>query len=454
MNQDANRLIIQVVRFGLPLTVLVFYVTASRNFGYTPEATFICLRYAGDFLHGDGLIGPSWSAFSGTPHPLWVLFISGGGVLGLDLLLTAQIFSVFFSCLTLLLTFLVGVEVLSDRLIALCASLVVAVAPQLLQTAPSGGAAAIGIVLSLGVLFFHLRRDTILSVFLAGLCTLLYWQAAALVVLLLLHTFLTAGPGRSRTKLIAGQAHVCCSILVPWVMIGIVTGADLLPLSVTQPAAMSLPALITWGLLLALAIGGVVSHVRDRGSLRQYLETHGVPLVWVVWLLALGFVGFPELRLLALPVVVIYGFEGLKLLVKSLFSGEFRYVPVFVTAALLMLANQTSFRLDVEPGMVESTSDVIDLVAVAGWVRGENPSETSIRSEQPWTVGYFSRCPVEPLEDVPSAETDLIVTSRRDVAGFMEMYRPTRELVDGLSGRVGRYAVWKRLDTIMVEENP
>jgi len=43
MNQEGKRLVIQVVRFGLPLTV--FTVTASRNFGYRPETT---LKYEED----------------------------------------------------------------------------------------------------------------------------------------------------------------------------------------------------------------------------------------------------------------------------------------------------------------------------------------------------------------------------------------------------------------------
>jgi hypothetical protein len=450
MAQDANRLVLQIVRYGLPLTVLAFYLTASRSLEYAPESTFVHLRYAGDFLLGEGMAGPGWAGFGGTPSPVWVLFISGGGALGLDLLLTARIFSLFFSCLVLLLTFLIAVELLSSRIMALCVTLVVAVDPGLLQIAPSGGAAPIGLALSLGAIFFHLRNERILPVVFSGLCTLVCWQAFPLFVSLLLHRLLLAPPGRRGLRLWVGPILVYSSILLPWVVIGILVGARLLPLSIGETVGMSLPGMIARILLLALAIAGIVSE-GIVGTIRGFLTAHGVTVFWMLWLLVLGFAGSVELHLFAYPIVVVYGFLGLRQLVRILYAGEAPHVPLFIATALLMLANQTGYQLDVKPAMARSVSTANALAAVAGWMRTETAPEISVRSEKPWTLSYLSQRQVGPYAAGLSGTAELVVTARKEVDGFTEVYRPPLEMLRDGGG--GGYAVWKRTDTI-IEKTP
>jgi len=454
MGQDANRLVLQIVRYGLPLTILIFYVTASQSIEYAPESTFEHLRYAGDLLQGRGLAGPGWAGVGGTPSPLWVLFISGGGVLGLDLLLTARIFSLFFSCLVLLLTFLIAVELLSGRIVALCATLVVGVEAWLLQVAPSGGAGAIGLVLSLAALFFHLRGERILPVIFAGLCTLVCWQAIALFGFLLLHRVLFAPPGRGSLRMGVGPLFVYATLLLPWLAVGTLTGAGLLPLFIGETAAISLPGMIAWILLLTLATVGVVSQGIAGGGFRLFLETHGVTVAWMLWLLMLGLGSSWELLLLAYPVVVVYSFLGLRHLLRGLYAGEAPSFSLFVATALLMLANQTEYHLTVKPTMARSVSMVNELAAVAGWMRTETTAETSVQSDRPWTLSYLSRREVEPLPGGGSRRAvDLIVTTEKEIGGFTEVYRPALELLRDGRGGGGRYAVWKRTENT-IEEVP
>jgi len=453
MSQDANRLVLQIVRYGLPLTVLVFYMTASRSIAYAPESTYVHLWYAGDFLEGDGLAGPEWTGFGGTPSPLWVSFISGGGALGLDLLLTARIFSLFFSCVVLLLTFLVAVELLSSRIMALCATLVVAVDPWLLQIAPSGGAGAIGLVLSLAAVYFHLRGERVLPVIFSGLCTLVCWQAFMLFVLLLLHGILFSPPGRRYPRNVVGPLLVYSSVLLPWVAVGTLTGAGLLPLSIGETATMPWPGLIAWILLLVLATAGILSEGGSGEGVRGFLVAHGVTVVWMLWLLVLGFGHSRELLLFAYPVVVVFGFLGLRRLMRGLYAGEVPHFPLFVATALFMLANQTGYHLYVKPGMSRSVSTVNALAAIAGWMRTETSRETSVRSEEPWTLSYLSHRRVEPIEGGSAGPVELVVISEKEVGGFTEVYRPALELLRGGKGGEGRYAVWRRMETI-IEEVP
>ena len=88
MDQDPNRLILQIVRYGLPLTVLVFYLTASRSFEYAPESTFVHLWYAAEFLQGGGLAGPGWAGVP-CPVPDWRSPISSAAM-GLTIAVTMQ----------------------------------------------------------------------------------------------------------------------------------------------------------------------------------------------------------------------------------------------------------------------------------------------------------------------------------------------------------------------------
>jgi hypothetical protein len=449
MDQDPNRLIIQIVRYGLPLTVLVFYLTASRSFEYAPESTFVHLWYAAEFLQGGGLAGPGWAGFGGTPSPLWVLFISGGGGLGLDLILTARIFSLFFSCLSLLLVFLIAVELLSSRIMALCVTLVVALDPGLLQVAPSGGAGGIGLVLSLAAVFFHLRNEGFLSVVLAGLCTLVCWQAVLLFLPLVLHRLLLAPPGRRSLRMGVRPILVYSLVILPWVTIGILLGAKVLPISVGETAGMSLPDMVAWILLLALASGGIVSEGIAGGGFRGFMAAHGVPVSWMVWLLAVGFAGSPELHLLAYPIVVVYAFLGLRQLVRTVYGGEAPHAPLFVATALFMLTNQTGYHLYAKPNIERSVATANTLAAIAGWIRTETSPETTVESERPWTLSYLSERRVEPHLGNPTGAVDLVVTSRNEVDGFTEVYRPALEMLREGKGGGGRFAAWKRTDTII-----
>lgn len=453
MGQDTNKLVLQIVRYGLPLTILMFYVTASQSLEYAPESTFVHLRYAGDLLEGRGLAGPAWSGFDGTPSPLWVAFISGGGVLGLDLLLTARIFSLFFGCLVLLLTFLIAVELLGSRIMALCATLVVAVDPWLLQIAPSGGAGAIALVLSLAAVFFHLRGEKILSVMCAGLCTLVFWEAVALFGVLLLQRILLAPSGRTSLRMGVGPLLIYSSMLLPWAAVGTLAGVGLLPFLISEPAAISWPGIIAWILLLALSAVGALSRSMAGGGVRGFLENHGVTLGWILWLLLLGVIRSSEHLLFAYPLVVVYGFFGLRQLLRGLYAGEIPSFPLFVATALLMLADQTGYHLHVKPGISRSVSILNELGAVAGWMRAETHPGATVRSERPWTLSYLLRREVEPLGWGSSGAVELVVTSEKEVSGFTEVYRPALQLLrDGKGG--GRYAVWKRTETTTIEEGP
>jgi hypothetical protein len=84
-------------------------------------------------------------------------------------------------------------------------------------------------------------------------------------------------------------------------------------------------------------------------------------------------------------------------------------------------------------------------------MRTETAPEISVRSEKPWTLSYLSQRQVGPYAAGLSGTAELVVTARKEVDGFTEVYRPPLEMLRDGGG--GGYAVWKRTDTI-IEKTP
>ena len=47
LHPDEHRLIRSLVRYGIPVLMLIFYVNASLRFDYTPDSTFLSLLSLG-----------------------------------------------------------------------------------------------------------------------------------------------------------------------------------------------------------------------------------------------------------------------------------------------------------------------------------------------------------------------------------------------------------------------
>ena len=109
---------------GLPLLVIIFYVTASLHFIYTPDDTYIYLQYARNFINGDGMSFNAGDPSYGFTSPLWLMFVSLGGKMGIDIYIAAKVMDLFLGSISLAVFFMLAYEVIRDVIIAVLATAV------------------------------------------------------------------------------------------------------------------------------------------------------------------------------------------------------------------------------------------------------------------------------------------------------------------------------------------
>ena len=436
MEQEQSRVVVQVARYGLPAVVIIFYVTATLKFDYTPDSTFLAL----------GPAGGSLSALGGgaAPSPLWQMLIQTGSWFHVSGLLTAKVLALFFSSCIVVLTYILGVEVLGDRLLALCASLTLALEPPLLQLAPSGSPASLGLLLGLAALFFVLRNEYGIAAIIIGLCTLVLWQAVVLTLLVAGDIWLNSLDALRARKAMLSVVMISIGILSAGLFLTVLLGGGSIPVLIPfgdfSPVTFRLVGKTV--ALVLLAGAGVIAAWMSGPEGRLIVRTHIVPLLWMVWIAFQGILGHAEVWLLALPPLVLYAFWGLGEIVQT--RGWLRYVHLFgfAFAAVLLMLSQVEYLGATNPCMREATEASSQLTSIALWLKTHSVDTTKIASDSPGILGYYAQRSVDPLHTAPSREADFIVIRVTPHQGYEKVFQPV-EVELGNHTR-NYYAVWRR----------
>jgi len=435
----------RIARYGLPVLVLIFYLQASRYMGYTPDEGFVVPTYAAGLIDGVGLEGPPWDAPWGTPSPLWVVLVGAGGALGIDLVLTAKIFGLFFGSLAVLATYLVAVEVLDDRIVSLCVALLVATGPWLMVTAVAGDGIALALALSMAGLFFYLRRDLLVGVLMLALAGLVVWPALLLGILCVADDLRRAPAGAQRRRRGTVAGVLLLSVFVGWGLLAWRLGAGIIPLP-TGPAGEPDP--VTFVMLCVFAIIGVggILLASARGRVVIVRQSR-FPLVvlWCAIGVVAGLATNTDAFLLSSPVLLMCGFLGLVVLRPPLSGdGHLRLGPVFVVTALLLLGNQAGLYLFTRPKMLAGTGEVAQLESAASWVRASMPANATVASDHPWTLAYLAGTTVRPYDVSAVPPPEFVVLARGTVPGYVRAYRAPIELGPDGAEVLGEVSVWRK----------
>lgn len=444
VKHDDSPAVLQVVRYGLPLVILIFYVSASWNFSYTPDSTFLSLRMASS-VAGGGMVEPMGVQPGGTPDPLWVFFLTLASMLNIDSLLAAKIFSLFFSSVMILLTYLLASELLRDRFLAFCAALAVATNGLVLQVAPGGSPVPLALTLVLAGLFFMLRNDYLVSAVVLGLGTIVCWQAAGAFLVLLLDAWMNSTTVRHRARVILFSILVYVGALLPWLVFASLravppvpwlVGLDDFPeFSLVIGAAAIIPALIA-----AAAVVGVVKHKEFDGLARR---THIVVILWAVWfLICFAWWGW-DFWLFALPVIIIYALSSAQQFAPMRRSGTM-YMQALVLAGVVIFLHQFAFNHAVKPAMTETEMNSDELVELAYWIKNGVPEEASISAKRPELLAYYAGRPVGLWNPGKSQITEYLISEEEEVWGYSAVQRASRLEGDELIPGAGRFAVWRK----------
>jgi hypothetical protein len=441
---DNNPGVLQVVRYGLPLVILVFYISASWNFSYTPDSTFLSLRLARDMI-GGGVPDPVPGHPYDACNPLWVLFLTFGSILNLDSLAVAKIFGLFFSSTAVLMAYLLAAEILRDRFLAFCSTLAFATSGLLLQVAPAGSALPFALSLMLAALFFMLRNDYLLSALMMGIGTLLYWQAAGGFLLLLLDAWLNATTPRGRARVLVLSTLVYLGAVVPWLLLVALRSLPPVPwlVGLDDFPGHSLLTVSAAAMPLAFGAAAAVGLVRRPGNEGLSRQSHMIVILWACWALVSFALWGWDFYLFALPVLIIYALSGAQQ-ITLISRSTAVYVQGLILTGVLILAHQIAFTYAVKPVMEQTRTDTEERVELAYWIKNGVPEEAPISAVRPELLAYYSGRAVSMWDPSTRPVTEYVVSDAEDLWGYSVVHRASRFEDDQALQGEGRNAIWKK----------
>jgi hypothetical protein len=440
MERQQSRAILQIVRFGLPVIVGLFYVTSARGFDFTADSAYTAASWA-DALRGVSAIHPSIAPFS----PLWSVLIALGGMIGLDPLLVAKILSLVFGCFALLALYLLSVEVLEDRILSFCVTLIFALDPWLLQAGPSGSATSLLLALSLASLFFLKRGDFALSSLLGGLAALTAWPAALLFLCLVPEVF-SARSGTNSGKILLASALVFFSVLLPWGLFAAFRGTPLLPLGVEAGGlpSPSWPTAIVL-LLFLLVIGSGFVQLRRAPLLRLLAGRSPLFLgIWCAWSALAGLLWERDLWLAGLAALAVLAGRGLQNTVRALREDPPKYTAAFLATCALLVLNQVSYLTVSHRAMALAVEDQEEVRVIAHWMKSQLHGPMVVESHYPGMLGLLLGEQAQVEQEGPVLHAPYAVLGRRKVEGYEELFRPSPVDPDASGFAEGHLGLFRR----------
>lgn len=411
--EDQPPFLRNLARYGVPLVILIFYTTASLYFEYSPEELYKTVVSVGESSLGS----------------LWEVFLSVGIFLDIDILLTAKIFSMLFTCLAILLSYLIAQEILHDYLLSFCVTLTLSMQPWLLQIAPSGSGFGFALFLTLGAIFFLLRNEYIIAAVFGSLAALTVWQAAGVVIIIMVDVYLNSVEKRRAIKLMMSVVLIFFAVSLPWGLHSTQTG-NILPFLYDVPSIIGEQALIGIYILSGITAAGVIYVlIRERGE----LHVHGAAVLWIVATLVFN------VWLLALPLLVVYGFFGLQKISLNISDRARTYVFALTLTTGLLLHHQFLTFPQIRRALYEGIEETEKLKAIAMWLR------TNVRDDErvQMPIGHEGVLRFYSERLAGDANSPYVVSATENVLNAELAFDPTREAVD-LRGASIHYAIWRR----------
>ncbi len=449
-----------MVRRQATLLALVLFAALALPFvEYRTDDTFIFLRYALNLARGAGLSFNPGEPVYGFTSILWVLILAVPAALGIPGLFAAK--AIAFAAGS---AAVIAFAVLARRRLAFAlagpATLAFAANAWLIRWSAAAMETALAVALLVAGLARHATeveddRKRPLAAVLFALAVLVRPESGLLLAFAL-GCELLAGGARARRRAVAGGI-LAALVLVPWFAYALRTfgtivpetaeakgrlalaGLDLDPLrDVARAVATTsgIEALLVVAGLVALAISGRRQVDRTavaarRGADRLALRRHGPALLWLAGLpllyLATGFDVLSRYALPLIPVVVLYGFMALGVLLR----GERTLArAASLLAALVVIQNAAVLARVVYPHTHTFSSGVEDCLGGLGrWCRENTPPGTAIAIADIGAFGYYSERRVIDLAGLVTPELLPLVNAHpiEDIAAgllFADIVRP------------------------------
>ncbi|HLA69465.1 MAG TPA: hypothetical protein VJN65_07160 [Bacteroidota bacterium] len=396
------------VRFGLIPIIILFYGTVALHFDYTPDDTYIYLKYAKSLAEGSGFSFNEGEPSSGITGPLWVFMIAAGTAGGLDPYVVAKTLDLLFASLSIFLVYALAHGIVRDRILAFVAACMMAFDSWMLRWAGSGMETSLGVLLTLLVFWYVYRAEYVLASLVSGFLTLVRPEGALLFALVQVdYGFLKRDPAAIR-RMALRSILVYSLVLAPWVVYAASTFGTPLPntLEAKSISSFSVGSVLFVGgseakillstqsaALMALILGLVAAFRRMNWKI---LRLEIFPLFWVLALLlfylSANIQVVSRYLLPATPIVCIFGIWGVKK-IQEFWKLSWRWTSGLIAAMFLFTAIQNAavYGSTVVPHMRGFTEGMNGcLKPIAYWLRENSSPEARVLTPDIGLLGYVS----------------------------------------------------------------
>jgi hypothetical protein len=413
-----------IVAIGLPVVVLVFYLTAALHFSYTPDDTYIYLQFAKNVVRGAGVSFNAGEPTYGITGPLWMMLIAVGGWLGVDLYIAAKGLDLLLAGFSLIVFFLLAFEVLRDQLVALLATLAFSSNVWLIRWAGSGMETSLSVLLALATVLWTLRNQYALAIVTAGALTLVRPEAVWLAGLVLIDLRINSVDWRLALRKITTLVMVYVALLIPWhsyayARFGTIIsntarakseyGWDLFDTAAKFINSLRIIAASDGLAVLMLFVCAAVLLVQFQqqrrkagvdGINRFYLFRQSfVGISWLI-LLPILYAMFhlhtvSRYLLLVTPFITLFAFVYLVYVLAESRFRRYSYAGAAALAAAILLQSQIVYSSIVKPGIQDFDEGMqTSLVAIGKWLGANAEPGARILLWDIGAVGYYSDRPV------------------------------------------------------------
>lgn len=397
-----------VLQYGIGAIVLVFFVTTSLHFRYTPDETYIYLQYGRNIARGEGFSFNAGTLSYGVASPLWALLIAAGTKLSLDPYFVAKTLDIVFASFSIIGVMAFAFVLIRDRIYALAAALMFSFDAWFLRWSGSGVETSLALLLVMLTLWYAYKKEYLTSALVAGLLTLVRPEGALLFIAVLVDCALNTKERATVARSLLGSSLIFCVVAGSWLLYAYVQFGSIVP---NPFHAHSAEAFSVWRLwrsivvdltiigatqlvLSMFLVAGIVIAVRKSGW--RALKEDGFPLLWLLLLpvayAVMNIQVVSRYLLLILPVVVIYGVWGIKRLeIASVVPARRGLFILLVVAAVSLAQNQFVYRKWIVPhmAMFELGSEEC-LKPIAYWLRSNTPAGSSVLTPHIGVLGYIS----------------------------------------------------------------
>ena len=409
----------RLVMFLLPLLVLVFYVTASSHFGYSPDDTYIYLQFAKNFIHGQGISFNAGESTYGFTSPLWMFIIVFFSKSGLDLFVTAKVLDLCLASGALIVFYLLAYEVIRDIFVALLATIAFSLNVWFIRWAGTGMETSLSVLLVLLTLLFCLRNEYLLSIIFSAMLTLVRPESCLLAGFIFYDIYINSNNKRRAVNFVVSMGSIFVAFLLPWLVYAYRTLGTIVPNTVRAKSGMIFDLQDTvielWNIVTILAASDgiaivvlVVSTVilfnffrknDDVGKnaeekffvVRQSVAGIG----WIVVLpLLYSFMHVHVVSrylLLIIPLISIFAFAFVfRILLQSKYN-RLAYAGVVLLAGLSIFQNQTVYHMVVKPG-IEAFEEGVQscLIPIGVWLKDHTEADDVVMAQDIGVIGYYS----------------------------------------------------------------